>query len=196
MLVTLALLFFVPLFVAMMMQSQWWGFQPRRMINAGQMVQPPVPLELEQAKVLYPPDAGPELLRGKWLMLYPYDGQCDQACMGDVTGLRQVHKAAGRNRKRVGIALLSPRDISVESRARLTAIYSQFVLLSDPAGTTAAVLALASAGSLQGDTGAQGRGFLLDPAGNIILAYAPGFDPSDINKDLKRLLRWSGQDKP
>jgi hypothetical protein len=37
--------------------------------------------------------------------------------------------------------------------------------------------------------------FVLDPAGNVILAYAAGFDPNHVNRDLKRLLTWSAQDE-
>jgi hypothetical protein len=40
-----------------------------------------------------------------------------------------------------------------------------------------------------------GSRFLIDPMGNIMMLYAAGFDPNDLKKDLKRLLKWSQQDK-
>jgi hypothetical protein len=36
--------------------------------------------------------------------------------------------------------------------------------------------------------------YILDPMLNVILAYQNGADPSDIHKDLKRLLKWSDKE--
>ena len=36
--------------------------------------------------------------------------------------------------------------------------------------------------------------YVLDPMHNVILAYGDETNPNNINKDLKRLLKWSKQD--
>jgi hypothetical protein len=36
--------------------------------------------------------------------------------------------------------------------------------------------------------------YILDPLLNVILAYQTGADPTDIHKDLKRLLKWSDKE--
>ncbi|GFO71996.1 hypothetical protein BJAS_P1891 [Bathymodiolus japonicus methanotrophic gill symbiont] len=38
---------------------------------------------------------------------------------------------------------------------------------------------------------AQGSLLLMDPLGNIMMQYPPGFDPYDVKRDLKKLLRIS-----
>jgi hypothetical protein len=36
--------------------------------------------------------------------------------------------------------------------------------------------------------------YVLDPMHNVVLAYPNSADPTDIHKDLKRLLKWSDQE--
>jgi cytochrome oxidase Cu insertion factor (SCO1/SenC/PrrC family) len=41
----------------------------------------------------------------------------------------------------------------------------------------------------------KGRVYLIDPLGNIMMAYESGADPNHIRQDLKRLLTWSKLDE-
>ncbi len=102
-----------------------------------------------------------------------------------------MHIATGRNRDRVTILLLAQRDLPAEAARDLHNIYPEFAIAVDAGGMAAGRLPqLSGPGESFGDR----RAFLLDPPGNIILGYPPGFDPGHINKDLKRLLTWSVQD--
>jgi hypothetical protein len=114
-----------------------------------------------------------------------------------VSGLRQVHRAAGRHQQDLSVALLSPQPLGTLALAELVSIYPEFRILVDQDGLAASALgrsrALAVASDNAFNTGAE-PGFIVDPAGNIILAYPSPLRHTDINKDLKRLLKYSGDD--
>lgn len=189
-LVLITALFALPLLAAWLLSMGAFGWRPGETVNLGALVQPPVALELGR---LRPVDTERAMAEG-WTMLYAFDGHCADACIRDVTGLRQVHVAAGRNRDKVSVLLLATAAMAADVPADLAAIYSQFHVYRDREARAVEALdqALANAGQAGGEV--TGRAFLLDPDRNVILAYAPGFDPNHVNKDLKRLLKWSTQD--
>jgi len=192
-LLVIALLFFAPLLLAVLMRSEWWDFRPGGFSNRGTLVQPPVLLGLGHLDFQYPEAGIGESGRPKWIVLYPFPGACDRECRQDVSSLRQVHLATGRNQDRVAVVLLVQQAMPPEVLRDLVNIYPDFVIALDTAGAAAAILPDLSTNITNSAFGDR-RAFLLDPPGNIILGYAPGFDPNHINKDLKRLLTWSAQD--
>jgi hypothetical protein len=178
-------LFFGPVLLVMLMRSSWWQYQPSGLKNQGHLVQPPVHLSLDQAQGI----------DDKWLILYVLDQPCDQACIENVTALRQIHRAAGRNGEHLAIALLSNTQADPELGSRLEAIYPEFSFLVDPGHSASDALEnintdLAKDKSDPDDI----HTYVLDPMGNVILAYETGADPADLHKDLKRLLKWSDQE--
>jgi hypothetical protein len=189
-LLAIFLLFFGPVLLAVLMRSDWWDFMPAGKSNLGTLVHPPVAAGVRQAAIVHPPEAA--LPPANWTILYPFTGACDRDCRETVSVLRQVHLATGRHRDRVTLILLAPGDISKTDLMGLLELYPDLVIATDRKGATGR--ALAGLEAVPGTFG-DGRAFILDPPGNIMLAYASGFDPNHVNKDLKRLLTWSAQDE-
>ena len=178
-------LFFGPVLLVMLMRSSWWQYQPSGLKNQGHLVQPPVHLSLEQARNT----------DGKWLILHVLDQPCEQECIEDVTALRQIHRAAGRNGEHLGVALLSNTQIDPELRVRLDAIYPEFSFLADSAHTALKTLENINMDLAKDDADSRDiHTYILDPMHNVILAYQTKADPTDIHKDLKRLLKWSDKE--
>ena len=178
-------LFFGPLLLVMLMRSSWWQYQPSGLKNLGQLVQPAVQLSLDRTQ-----DTD-----DKWLILYVLDQPCEEACIENVTALRQVHRAAGRHGEHLAITLLSDAQISPELRARLEAIYPWFVFLVDSGQTSLNALEnINSSLAMDKPDIDDIHTYVLDPMLNVILAYQNGANPSDIHKDLKRLLKWSDKE--
>lgn len=188
-LIVIAVLFFGPLLLALLMRSEWWDFKPSSLNNRGTLVQPPAALPLESIKAL--PNSPEGARAGAWVVLYSLPAECHETCQKSVTSLRQLHLATGRHRDRVEIWLLAPRQPPAQTLDLLRGIYSEFRLLLDASGAAGRVLA--GLGGAPGDPQAQlaGQAFLLDPQANIILRYAPDFHPHDISQDLDRLLTWA-----
>ena len=178
-------LFFGPVLLVMLMRSSWWQYQPSGLKNQGHLVQPPVHLSIEQARNT----------DGKWLILYVLDQPCGPKCIEDVTALRQIHRATGRNGEHLGVALLSNTQTDPELRVRLDAIYPAFSLLADSGHTVLKTLEKINMDLAKDDTDSSDiHTYILDPMHNVILAYQTNADPTDIHKDLKRLLKWSDKE--
>jgi hypothetical protein len=131
----------------------------------------------------------------KWLILYVLEQPCDEGCIENVTSLRQVHRAVGRHGEHLAVALLNDSQVGPELRARLEAIYPEFNFLVDPEHTSLDTLESINARLAKNEPDAGDiQTYILDPMLNVILAYQNGADPSDIHKDLKRLLKWSDKE--
>jgi len=178
-------LFLGPVILVMLMRSSWWQYQPVGLKNRGQLVQPPVTLTL---------NASEEIDR-RWVVLYALDQTCDKACVDQVTSLRQIHKAAGRNREHLAVVLLSRDQPEASQRASLEAIYPEFIWSIDDKAVAFATLDTIN-NALRSETGQANalHTYILDPTLNVILAYGADSDPNDIHTDLKRLLKWSDQE--
>ena len=175
-------LFLGPVLLVIMMRSSWWQYQPGSLKNHGLLVQPPVQLSFDQAQPI----------DGKWVVLYVLDNPCGDKCLENVTALRQIHRAAGRNSTHINIALLSDVQTEPALRSKLEAIYPKFDFLIDSRQTALTTLETINA-DLAMDL-ADIHTYILDPMLHVILAYHSDANPIDIHKDLKRLLKWSNQE--
>ena len=175
-------LFLGPVLLVMMMRSSWWQYQPSGLKNRGHLVQTPVHLDLDQTQVS----------AGKWLILHVLDDPCEQACVDNVTALRQIHRATGRRGEHLAITLLTADPVEPGLRSSLEMIYPNFNFVDDSRQTALATLAEVNA-KIEGAT-ADIHTYVLDPMGNVILAYRAGANPTDIHNDLKRLLKLSDQE--
>jgi len=123
------------------------------------------------------------------------DQPCDQACVENVTALRQIHRATGRYGEHLAIVLLSAGQTIPSLRTRLESIYPEFNFVADDADTALNTLATVNAMVAAATTDSNDiHTYLLDPMLNVILAYEVSANPSDMHKDLKRLLKWSDQE--
>jgi hypothetical protein len=186
-LVAIALLFFIPLLAAFLAQPELIGSDPETTVNRGDLVQPPVALPLDNFRFLGQRDA--EALEGRWLLVEPVSSVCDANCERIATDLRQVHIATGRRQDEAAVLLLFQAAPTGDVVATLEAIYPKFVLALDDGPAAAAALTTANGGTAP----ASGTTFIRDPEGFLMLHYAPGYDRGDLNKDLTKLLKWSGR---
>jgi len=193
-LAVIAALFVFPIVLAWLMYSGVIDFRPGSTRNLGRLVQPPVPVAWDG--VLMDGDSAnsaSQAFTDHWLILHAVPHPCPEACLQAIAGLRQVHRASGRQQSRIRLALLHDPD-AVDSAARLQQIYAPFQLIEDPSGRLWQALE-AVAGQANPPAPARGSSYLIDPLGNIMMFYAAGSDPNDLNKDLKRLLAWSKLDE-
>ena len=180
-------LFLAPVLLVALMRSTLWQYQPEESSNRGLLVQPPVhlPLLAESAAI-----------NGKWLILYVTADNCDRRCTDDIVSLRQIHKAAGRQGQHLSIVILNTNTQAERLQSTIESIYQEIVFIANPPAETLASLARISAGlAFEQEQPTHIRTFVADPMLNVMLAYGDNAYPGDISKDLKRLLKWSRQDK-
>lgn len=188
-LVVIAAIFILPLVAAWLMYTGVIEFRPGATRNLGQLVEPPRPIAWGGVRPGGTKTFTTDEFAGHWLVVHAVASPCEDACMEAIAGLRQVHRAAGRNQSRIRVALLHDG----REGDRLQRLYDAFYLLESPGGELWRTLE-SVAGGAQPAAHARGGSYLVDPLGNIMMFYAPGADPNDLSRDLKRLLTWSKLD--
>lgn len=122
---------------------------------------------------------------GKWVLLAVSQQDCDEACQRNLYVMRQSRLAMGQGRSKVERVLLI-REITDQAPldAALDGYQGTRVVLSPPAAVEQTIAALAADGRVL-----DGAAFIIDPRGEAILYYQPGYDPQHLLKDLERLLK-------
>lgn len=183
-------LFLVPLLAAVLMFNGQLPLLSDETVNQGKLIQPPIALDWSAAETTESAEI-PELL-GNWIILFPLPVPCEQDCLQKVTGLRQVHRATGPDQQRIEIVLFSEAQLTEVTLQQLLAISDQFILLTDPSASLQQAVRKAQ---LQNNLSVNAyTTYLVDPMGNIMMAYDSANSDSELSKDLKRLLKWSKQD--
>ncbi|UTV27855.1 cytochrome oxidase [Photobacterium atrarenae] len=161
--------FALPVGLAQLMLSMQW--YQGGVTNRGQLLDPPL--------------SAPGVAQaGRWQLLYVLPDDCDVACAGALFHLRQIPQAVGAERDRVASLLLVNGSAGQDNE-----------LLR---GLKAATVPASLLKRLQAtEYGAQAI-YLVDPLGNILMAYPlESAQPAilaqgkDVLRDLKRLLKVS-----
>lgn len=114
--------------------------------------------------------------RSRWFLIYARMPACDEACVGAMERLDQVYLALGKERARVRLVFLAPE-------AQLDVTPPDFLAGALDAPDSAAWVRLLGPERLE-----DGRYFVVDPLGNLILSYPADADQKRLLEDLERLL--------
>lgn len=155
----------------------------------GSLVSPPRPLPNMQLQNLVDPQQ-PETLHGKWSMLYLHEGKCLEVCADNLYKIRQIRLASGKHAPRLQRVLVQlGNEEQPLNDQQLQAFAGQLMLKTEDVENFPGI----SVFRLQQDDAPlqQRRIYLVDPLGNLMLAYPEKAEPKGIIKDLKRLLRYS-----
>jgi hypothetical protein len=114
-----------------------------------------------------------------WQLIYARMSPCEQQCAQHLGRLLQVQLALGRDRERVRRAVWHVGSLPQLGDAGLTA-----QLMESAAGRDMVA-------ALRAERIGDGRVFVADPRGNVILSYPPDVEQKELLRDLKRLLAGS-----
>ncbi len=149
------------------------GWRPAKTSNHGELVQPPRPLPVAALGTDVATAAG-----GKWLLLVAGDAPCAAACVALVEQTRAIQVSLNRDMGRLRRIVLTGTPTS-ELRA-LQQRQPDLLLAAPPPAWQAALA-----------PGARHRLFVVDPAGNLMMQYAPEAEAKGVRADLERLLKYS-----
>lgn len=128
-------------------------------------------------------------LYGKWTMLITVDGDCNEICRDNLYRMRQIRLAAGREMNRLQRAAYFVQEDKIDNWDIMLSDYKGQLILPGSSEVDR-LLAQLTVAEVKPD----GAIYLIDPAGYYMMIYPYDTDPGGIIKDLKRLLRISGQD--
>jgi cytochrome oxidase Cu insertion factor (SCO1/SenC/PrrC family) len=120
---------------------------------------------------------GPDWARYRWSLIYARITPCEGHCASALARLTEVHLALGRNQARVQrVLLVADEDFRMTGDPELLVGYLD--------GERDAELV----GALGLEMLEQGRIFVVDPLGNLVMSYPPEPDQARLLEDLERLL--------
>jgi hypothetical protein len=176
-LMLLALIFFGPLLLAIVLYAGRDSFNvfdampnPDRELIEDVLQMPPFTLEGPNGSVA-------DAFQSRWSLIYARMPACDAACVDALERLSQIHQALGKERQRVRLVFLAP---TAEPGPPAAAGFLAGRLDTREGAGLARLLGLARL--------AQGRYFVIDPLGNLILSYPADADQHRLLEDLERLL--------
>lgn len=182
-LIALMALFLSPVLAA-------WLWTPDTFRNRGELIDPPQPLV--NVPMISPDGSDVDLtnLFGHWTYVFFVEAGCDESCKQLADAVERVRLSQGKNEKRVRLMVitLSPDALSSVDEIRL--IMPKTIVLGVNAAEKEQLLpqfmSSGEASALQ-----SGSVFLVDPMGNLMMSYPAKADPTDLRKDISRLLRAS-----
>ena len=171
----LALLVLIGLAPVVASYAIYYGWPRERQVNYGTLIAAPSPGIAGRTL-----DGAPFALtdlRGKWVVLAASGGACDAACRTRLFAGRQARTIQNAERERIVRVWLVTDD--VEPPAALLAEHDDLRIVRVP---PRALDALPDAGRTL---------LLVDPLGNLVLAWPADPDVKAVAKDIGRLLRAS-----
>jgi len=165
-------------------------WRPAGTVNHGELIEPLRPLPAFRLQTLSGDAIDETFVRGKWTLVYFQQGACAEPCVEQLYNLRQVRLAQGKNIDRVQRLMLwqAGADAS-QALAELGEHFPGLVIAIWDSQAAALLPAFTVDGN---DPMQDGRVYLVDPLGNVMMNYPAGADPRGMIKDLERLLKYSG----
>ncbi len=178
--------FFGPLLVAFAM---YYGapmlgidWRPAGTTNRGDLIHPARPLPAVELPTVEGAPLTTETLHGKWNVLYVGDGRCDTRCREALVLMRQTRLALNDDMTRVQRIFLTTGNCCDEQY--LAAEHAGLIVArADDAAGQQLISVFPDAD--------QGRIYIVDPLGNLMMSYAADAPRKGLLEDLKKLLKLS-----
>ena len=190
-LLLVGMLFLGPLLIAALVYYGGSGWRPVGNVASGMLFDPVEKLPASELRDVDGTRLGDEPMDGRWILVYLNQGPCEIECQKSLYDTRQVRLLLGQNDQRVrrlliaGAPLPDPAFLSED----------QPDLLGGTEVSAGDEFIQAFARDRKGlsieDTLRLDRVYIVDPLGNLVMAYEPGFEAKSLLKDLQRLLRLS-----
>jgi hypothetical protein len=172
---TLLLLALVVITPVIASYSAYYFFPREQRTNYGELLATPAPA-LKGTRADGLPFALAQL-RGKWVLAAGAPGACNASCAGVLHATRQARTIQGREMERVQRVWLVTDDVIPDPV--LLAQHPDLMVVHVPRSEAAAL-----------PSGAD-RIYLVDPLGNLVLAFPADPDIRRLAKDVERVLRAS-----
>lgn len=182
-LIALMVLFLSPVIAA-------WLWTPDTFRNRGELIDPPRPLVNVQMISADGNNVDLATLFGRWTYVFFVEAGCDESCKQLADAIERVRLSQGKNEKRVRLMVVTLNPDSLSSLEEIRLIMPKIIVLGVSASKKKQLLRQFM---LQGGESVPQSGsvFLVDPMGNLMMNYPVNTDPTDLRKDISRLLRAS-----
>ena len=155
--------------------------------NIGQLITPPVTTERSDLAGFdkFSADNMAEL-PGHWLLVNVIpNNECNEICVEAIHKTRQLRLMLNKELTRTRRIVILLKDVAPEAASKWW-LGDETLLRVKPNDALSKKIAEIRQGNVP-----DGMLFLMDPLGNVMMQYEPGFDPYGVKNDLMHLLRIS-----
>ncbi len=153
--------------------------------NRGQLIEPARPLENMVLTTIGGNLLDTNTLKGNWVLMMAGSSDCNETCLKNVYFMRQVRRLMGEEREKIKRIFVMTDNASVESFKEQVSEFGDMEIVS-----TATAQGKTLIGHMTiNNRSPENRIFIVDPLGNLMMAYPQEVDPEDIAKDFRRLLK-------
>lgn len=163
------------------------GLRPAGTNNYGTLIEPQRPMPGPDALGLTDLNGNTfELadLKGQWLLITADDASCPESCVRKLFILRNSHASQGKDVERLSRIWFLTDDGAVDPQI-LEAYKGTHMLRADPAR----LAGFLAPGADDTDAALKGPMWIIDPLGNLMMAFPPDADPIEVRDDIRKLLR-------
>ncbi len=169
-----------------------WGLKENPQLlkgqtNNGQLITPPQTTERSDFSGLDPfSTENMSELTGHWLLVNVIpNGECNDSCIEAIHKTKQLRLMLNKELTRTRRIVIVLKDVTPEIAGKWWQD-DQTLLRVKASATVAEKIAAIRQGNIP-----DGMLLLMDPLGNLMMQYEPGFDPYNVKSDLMHLLRIS-----
>lgn len=169
--IAIFLLFFTPVIITILLNSNLINFKPTQLKNNGNLIQPAVKFPFQRVNE-----------ENIWTLVYFTSERCQEKCLKGLELIHKVRLTRGHKMKKVKLLLVNLESDTFEMPESLSHIERIGVKVNSD---QMQVLQELSTTSLTANEGL----FILAPEGFLMMSYAENFTPQHVIKDLSLLLR-------
>lgn len=182
-------LFALPVVIAWIWHANSDQWRPSSTTNYGELITPARPIENFSVPDLNGQVITQDYLQGRWTLVYIGGADCDSVCISNLYNIRQIRIALNEKIDRVQRLWIVT---GVQDSPQLAGLLSEHpglqVVKPD---ITAQQKMLAQFKVISPDSAVEGRVYLIDPLGNLMMRYPASANPKSMLKDIERLLKTS-----
>jgi len=180
-LIMLVAVFFGPFLAAWAVVNHGQDYIPLGKAARGELIFPTIALKPFTLDSLSDGTLDETVFKGRWTYVTISGSRCEAACQQSLYKMRQVRLTQGKNIGRVQrLIILTDRD-TVDQFKAILGEHQGLKVVFEPAQNKHGILA-------QLDKPEENGIYLVDPLGNWFLQYAHDVNPSDMRKDLTKLM--------
>lgn len=185
----LAALFMAPVIAAWVAWEYMGSHGVPMTTNAGTLISPARSIEVPALSTLDREPLSDQYLRGRWTyVIFVPDSGCGEECQRQIFYTRQVRTSVNKDMYRVQRLLVTRQLPDAVLAGQLRSEHTDLQIALVEPEDWSNLIAQFRFGSLEDDVQ---RFYLIDPLGNLMMAYEPGVPPKGVLKDLRKLLKIS-----
>lgn len=179
-------IFLIPLLLAWLLFMHTDEFEIKT-TQKGTLIQPPILLSDFKFQTENNITLPIETFKGRWILLFVNGDICGRSCIGTLYSMNQIRLALGKNSNKVSNLFLSVSQKMNNPIIKM--VQSQYSTIQFGTISQDEFANFSEKMPYELKPIAEGKLYIIDPRGYLIMGYAINTDPQALLKDLKKIVQ-------